>query len=67
MLPPPEKAYLLILVLTWLGVSVMKMAEVAEEADILELWPWRAGKNFEQIEAGLRSLRRGAMSRHRRK
>ncbi len=40
---PPEKAYLLILFLTWFGVSVKAMYEFGSDADILS--PFSPGRN----------------------
>ena len=43
--------------------SVRKMEEVGSDALILDLGPWRAGKNVEWRRAGLWKPSRGATSR----
>mmetsp|Transcript_8685 Transcript_8685/g.36198 ORF Transcript_8685/g.36198 Transcript_8685/m.36198 type:complete len:207 (+) Transcript_8685:115-735(+) len=60
---PPEKAWRLILFAICFGVSVRKTAEVPTLALIFVLWPWRAGKNLEWINAGFSWPSLGATSR----
>merc|ERR1712062_191573 len=60
---PPEKACLLILFFTCLGVSVKNMDELSSLALIFVWAPCNAGKNVECNKAGFLNLSVGATSR----